>query len=84
MRPEVYPSLGQRVGEAEKSTTDCAETAGATQVGGGVVGGFVGGVLVTLVLAVIVFVAVGWKWLVENLGTNIIIVLYVTIVWFTQ
>ena len=29
-------------------------------------GGFVGGVLVTLVLAVIVFVAVGWKWLVEN------------------
>ena len=28
------------------------------------VGGFVGGVLVTLVLAVVIIVVVGWKWLV--------------------
>ena len=29
------------------------------------VGGFVGGILVTLVLAVVIIVVVGWKWLVK-------------------
>ena len=58
----------QELDAVRSSASNCtqssssSESATATQIGGGALGGFIAGTLLTIVLAVVILLLVGWKW----------------------